>query len=206
MKTGVAALNASLMGVPGGRTELETPALLLDATAFEANVQALSEMARSYGTALRPHAKTHKCAGIAKRQLAAGALGIACAKPGELIALFEAGIRSLMLTAPVASRRKIDRLTRLVAEGAELTVVVDREDLVSAYGASARSAGVSLHVLIDCDTGLGRTGVATPERAVALARAIVSEDGLDLCRRPGLCGPCATRRWIRGASTRQSGF
>ncbi|BCH20321.1 alanine racemase [Mesorhizobium sp. L-8-10] len=178
MKSGVAALNAPLVGSAGSRSLLETPALLLDATAFEANIRILADLAAANGLGLRPHAKTHKCAGIAQRQMAAGALGIACAKPGELLALFDADVNKLMLTAPVASRLKIDRLAAAAARGADLTVVVDRVELVAAYGAAAREAGGRIAVLVDCDTGLGRTGVAEPEAAVALARAIRSEDCL----------------------------
>lgn len=178
MDRGVAALNAELIGAAGSRAALETPALLLDATAFEKNVATLAGLAREAGMDLRPHAKTHKCAGIAKAQIDAGALGIACAKPGELLALFDAGVTSLMLTAPVASRRKIDRLARAAAKGCALTVVADRAGLVADYAAAARAAGATIPVLVDCDTGLGRTGVTTPEGAVALARTIAAESGL----------------------------
>ena len=86
--------------------------MLLDAEAFHANVDTLAVMAAANGLGVRPHAKSHKCSNIARVQLAAGAVGIACAKPGELLALFDAGIVSLMLTAPVASARKIERLAR----------------------------------------------------------------------------------------------
>jgi len=178
MIKGVAALNLELVGVAGGRTALETPALLLDATAFERNVATLAALAKEAGTGLRPHAKTHKCASIAKAQLAAGALGIACAKSGELLSLFEAGVNPLMLTAPVASRRKIARLAQASAQGCDLTVVVDRAGLVADFAAAARAAGTTIAVLVDCDTGLGRTGVTTPDAVVALARAIAAEDGL----------------------------
>lgn len=178
MTRGVAALNLELVGVAGSRAALETPALLLDATAFERNVATLAALAKEAGTALRPHAKTHKCATIARAQLAAGAIGIACAKPGELLALFEAGIKPLMLTAPVASRRKIERLVQAAARGCDLTVVVDRIGLVADFGAAARAAQTTIAVLVDCDTGLGRTGATTPEAVVALARAIAAEDGL----------------------------
>ena len=178
MTKGVAALNQELVGVAGSRTSLETPALLLDATAFEQNVATLASLAKEAGTGLRPHAKTHKCASIAKAQLAAGAVGIACAKSGELLALFEAGVNPLMLTAPVASRRKIKRLAQAAAQGCELTVVVDRSDLISDFGAAARAAGTTIAVLVDCDTGLGRTGATTPEAVVALVRAISAEASL----------------------------
>ncbi|MBD0413187.1 DSD1 family PLP-dependent enzyme [Oryzicola mucosus] len=179
MNKGVGALNVGLIGIAGSRATLETPALLLDATAFERNVATLAALANEAGIGLRPHAKTHKCASIAKAQLAAGALGIACAKPGELLALFEAGINPLMLTAPVASPRKILRLAQAAALGCELTVVVDRAGLVADFAAAARASGTTIAVLVDCDTGLGRTGVTTPEEAVALARMIASEAGLN---------------------------
>lgn len=175
---GAAALNESLIGVSGGRTILETPALVVDGDAIDANIASLSQMIRKSGLGLRPHAKTHKCAAIARKQLAAGALGIACAKSGELLALFDAGITSLMLTAPVSSLRKVERLAHAAARGADLIVVADRLDLVSAYGAAARKAGATLSVLVDCDPGLGRTGATTSEAVVAIARAIASEQNL----------------------------
>jgi D-serine deaminase-like pyridoxal phosphate-dependent protein len=178
VRRGVAGLNEALLGQPGSRARLETPALLLDADRFEASLTELAEFASFAGMGLRPHAKSHKCAEIARRQMAAGALGIACAKPGELLALFEAGLNKLMLTAPLSSRLKIDRLTAAAAQGLELIVVVDRLDLVAAFGASARAAGTLVAVLVDCDTGLGRTGITTPDEAVALARAINAEAGL----------------------------
>ena len=178
MKRGVAGLNEPLLGLAGSRAELETPALLLDAQKFEASVALLARLGKEAGMGIRPHAKAHKCAAIAKQQLAAGALGIACAKPGELLALFEAGITSLMLTAPISSTRKIARLAEVAARGAELTVVVDRAELVGQFGAAARAAGTAIAVLVDCDTGLGRTGVTAPDDAVALARLIAAEPGL----------------------------
>lgn len=188
MRRGVAGLNETLTGARGSRTRLETPALVLDADAFEDNLQALAGMARAAGLGLRPHAKSHKCAEIARRQLETGALGIACAKIGELLALFEAGIHPLMLTAPVASRRKIDRLTEAASRGAEITVVVDRADLVADYAESARAAGVRLDVLVECDVGQRRTGVANPEVAVALARQIAAEDSLAFAGVQGYAG------------------
>jgi D-serine deaminase-like pyridoxal phosphate-dependent protein len=178
MRRGVAGLNEPLIGMRNGRSHLETPALMLDADGFEANLQALTGMARAAGLGLRPHAKSHKCARIAQAQLDAGALGIACAKVGELLALFDAGINPLMLTAPIASRRKIDRLTEAATRGAVLTVVADRPDLISDYAESARAAGVRLDVLVECDVGQRRTGVTTPESVVALARRIAEEDSL----------------------------
>ncbi len=175
---GAAALNQSLLGAAGGRSRLETPAAVLDLDLFERNIALMAETCRAAGLGLRPHAKSHKCAEIARRQIAAGALGLCCAKPGELLALWEAGIADLLLSAPVASGRKIDALARAAAGGARIAVVVDRADLIAAYGAAARRHGAVLDVLVDLDVGLKRSGVATPAEAVDLARRVTGEAGL----------------------------
>src|SRR2546427_361609 len=65
------------------RDEIPTPALLLDLDRFERNLQRMTAHVRRTGKSIRPHAKTHKCPEIAKRQIQAGALGVACAKLGE---------------------------------------------------------------------------------------------------------------------------
>src|SRR3954451_6574434 len=80
-----------LIGRPGSRGLIDTPALVLDLDALEANIATMAELARARGVALRPHAKTHKCARIARLQLAAGAVGQCCAKLGEAEAMAAGG-------------------------------------------------------------------------------------------------------------------
>jgi D-serine deaminase-like pyridoxal phosphate-dependent protein len=93
-------LNAALIGEAGGARALATPALVVDLAAFERNVTAMQEHCNRVGLKLRPHAKTHKCAEIARRQIKAGAVGQCCAKLGEAEALAEAGIDGLLVTSP----------------------------------------------------------------------------------------------------------
>src|SRR2546421_12873541 len=73
------------------RDEIPTPALLLDLDRFERNLATMAAHVRSAGKALRPHAKTHRCPEIARRQVAAGGLGVACAKLGEAEGMGRAG-------------------------------------------------------------------------------------------------------------------
>ena len=75
------------------RDEIPTPALLLDRDRFERNLARMAAHVRNTGKALRPHAKTHRCPEIAHRQVAAGALGVACAKLGEAEVMARAGVR-----------------------------------------------------------------------------------------------------------------
>lgn len=175
---GAAAFNEKLVGEQGSRTRLETPAAVLDLDLFENNIALMAETCRKAGLSLRPHAKSHKCAEITRRQMAAGALGNCCAKPGELLALFEGGVRDLLLSAPIVSPTKIDGLARAAAAGGTIGVVVDRADLAAAYAEAARRHGAVFDVLVDLDVGLRRSGVATPEEAVALAKLVSGLPGL----------------------------
>jgi D-serine deaminase-like pyridoxal phosphate-dependent protein len=175
---GAAALNQRLVGEPGSRARLETPAAVLDLDMFEHNIALLAETCRKAGLHVRPHAKSHKCAEIARRQIAAGALGNCCAKPGELLALFEGGVRDLLLSAPIASPVKIDALARAAAAGGRIGVVVDRAGLAAAYAEVAQRHGTAFDVLVDLDVGLKRSGVATPAEAVALAKLVSGLAGL----------------------------
>ncbi len=165
---------------PLPRADLATPALLLDVAAMDRNIAAMAEFARSKGLALRPHAKTHKSSEIAKRQIAAGAVGICCAKLGEAEALAADGVGDIHLTSPVVTREGIARLTALAGK-IRLSVVADHPDVVRAL------AGCGATIFVDVDPGKHRTGVTSPEAAVALARAIL-EAGLPLGGVQYYCG------------------
>lgn len=169
--------NADLVGEPGSRALLTTPALVLDLDRFEANLARMAALLPK-GLRLRPHAKTHKCAAIAARQRAAGACGIAAATLHEAEALAARGINGILITSPVVGTAKMVRLARLNAATQGMLVVADDPDNVAALGGAARAAGADLGVLVDLDIGMGRTGVADIDAAVALARRIAATDGL----------------------------
>lgn len=150
-----------------------TPCLFLDLDALERNIARMGNYARTHGIALRPHAKTHKSRAIASLQVQNGAVGICCATLHEAEQLTGA-VASILLTSPVTTRDKFARIAALVAGGVDLAVVVDHPSLVPAL-AEALSPGSRLRVLIDVDPGAGRTGVATPDDAVELARTVREE-------------------------------
>lgn len=166
--------------LPFPRHELPTPALIVDRLALERNIVAMAGFAAARGVALRPHAKTHKSAEIVRRQIAAGAVGICCAKLSEAEALAGEGVGDIHLTSPVVTAEAIGRLAALNAR-ISLSVVVDHPANV------ARLAGLPLTVFIDVDPGNRRTGVASVEAAVALAGAI-GEAGLTLGGVQYYCG------------------
>ena len=95
--------NHSLIGVPGSRERLATPALVLDIDAFEGNIAAMASWAEKHSLGLRPHAKTHKCSIIAKRQVEAGALGNCTATLSEAEVLVDAGVSGVLITSTVVT-------------------------------------------------------------------------------------------------------
>src|SRR5260370_8903705 len=107
------------------RDEVPAPALALDLDRFERNLATMAAHVRSAGKAIRPHAKTHKCPEIAKRQIAAGARGVACAKLGEAEGMARAGVRGLLITTEVVTATGLGRLPPLVPPAPHPQVALD---------------------------------------------------------------------------------
>src|SRR5690348_1517494 len=116
------SLNAALVGRTNGRLQIATPALVIDLASFERNVAAMQEHCNRVGLKLRPHAKTHKSVSVAKRQIAAGAVGQCCAKLGEAEVLAEGGIDSILITSPIVSAQGFARVGALNARMKDLMV------------------------------------------------------------------------------------
>ncbi len=195
------ALHGALVGEPDGRARLNTPVLVVELDALDRNIARMAEFAAAHGVALRPHAKTHKSVDIARRQVAAGAVGLCCAKLGEAEALAEGGIEGLHITSPVVSPPAIARLAALNARMDDLMVVVDHPDNARAL-ADEVGEGKPLKVIIDVDPGIRRTGVASPEAAVALAHTIADLPALTLRGVQFYCG--AEQHIERWASRREA--
>src|SRR5215470_10935528 len=149
------------VGSAGSRFQIPTPALVVDLDAFERNVARMAQCAAAAGLALRPHAKTHKSATIARRQIEAGAVGICCVKLGEAEALAHAGIRRVLVTSPVVGGDAANRCAALARVDPDFLLVIDHPEQVEPLALAASAAGVRLSVLIDIDVGLRRTGVPT---------------------------------------------
>jgi D-serine deaminase-like pyridoxal phosphate-dependent protein len=182
-------LHQHLISRQGSRSALNTPVLVVDLDALERNIAAMAEFAAERGVRLRPHAKTHKSVDIARLQLARGAAGCCCAKLGEAEVLAGGGIESLLITSPVVGAEAIDRLISLNNHVGDLMVAADNPDNVRALSAAAKACGgPPLAVVVDIDPGFHRTGVATPEDAVALARLIAEQPALRFAGVQFYCG------------------
>ena len=156
--------------------EVDTPALILDLDAFEANIRRLRD-ALPGRVRVRAHAKTHKCPEIGKRQIAAGAVGLCCQKVSEAEAMVEGGINDVLVSNEVVGAAKLNRLAAL-ARRAKLGVCVDNADNVRDLDAAMRRAGARIDVYIELEVGMRRCGVVPGEPALALARAIAASPSL----------------------------
>src|ERR1041385_6654324 len=129
------------------KNELETPALLVDLTAMEGNLRRMAEFLGDSSVKLRPHFKNHKCPALAAKQLASGAVGMACSTVEEAESLVNHGVSSVLIANEIVSAAK----TRLVAELRRLSdviVCVDSARGVDLLADVAKSSGTGLHVLV----------------------------------------------------------
>jgi D-serine deaminase-like pyridoxal phosphate-dependent protein len=173
------------------RDEIPTPALLLDLDRFERNVATMARHTAATGKRLRPHAKTHKCPEIARRQLAAGAIGVVCAKLAEAEVMADAGVSGLLVSTEIVGAEKIGRLMTLLDRAPDTLVVVDHPDNVADLSRAARAAGHAVHALVDVDVGTRRTGCQPGAPALVLARAVADSPAMRFRGLQGYAGQCA---------------
>jgi D-serine deaminase-like pyridoxal phosphate-dependent protein len=159
---------------PGGLTKdsLPTPALLLDADAFEANLKVVAEHCRKNNCAFRPHAKTHKCPAIAKRQVESGALGICVATVPEALSMVQSGIPGVLLTSPIIEKDKIARIVALAKAGGEIMVSIGDVRQADLLSQAADAEGATLDVLVDVDVIDRRTGALPGQPALKVAQLV----------------------------------
>jgi D-serine deaminase-like pyridoxal phosphate-dependent protein len=159
--------------------DIDTPAVLIDLDVVEANIRRLQEKLDGFGVANRPHIKTHKIPELAKKQIAAGAVGITCQKLGEAEVFADAGAADdILLTYNVIGAAKTERLAALVKRLKRMAVVLDNETVARGLSDAAKRHGVDIRFLIECDTGFGRNGVQSPQAALDLAREAMRMPGM----------------------------
>jgi len=151
--------------------ELETPVPVVDIDRMEANIARLQVYLDEYKIANRPHVKTHKIPAIAKMQMDAGAIGITCQKVSEAEVFADAGFTDIFLPYNIIGESKLKRLMAL-ASRINLSVTADSAFTARGLSNAAMLAGLTLTVLVECDTGAGRCGVQSPQEAAELARLI----------------------------------
>lgn len=158
--------------------DLPTPALIADNDIISQNMTSMAGILSGNSVQLRPHYKSHKCAALAHRQIASGAIGMTCAKLSEAEDLIFSGIDDILIANQVVEPVKIDRLARL-AGLCHLTVCVDDIENATAFSQAAVHAGTTIHCLVEYDIGMNRCGVRTQEQHLEVATAISALPNLE---------------------------
>ena len=148
--------------------DLQTPCLVVDRDVLEGNLVAMADRAGDHGLALRPHAKTHKCLEIARRQVVLGAVGLTLATVGEAEVFAEAGFTDLFIAYPLWAAGARGRRLCALAERVSLRVGADSAEGVEVLARAL--AGTEVEIVVEIDSGHHRTGVA-PKRAGQVAAA-----------------------------------
>ncbi|MEL0436228.1 D-TA family PLP-dependent enzyme [Phycobacter sp. K97] len=157
---------------------LDTPSVLVDLDIAKANIRKFQDYCDRHGLKLRPHIKTHKLPSLAKYQIEQGAIGITCQKISEAEAMIaEGGIEDVLITYNILGAHKTKRLRDLAAR-VRLSVVVDNMETIRGLRAAFQDARAPLNVLVECNTGADRCGVAEPKDVLDLAKAISASPGL----------------------------
>ncbi len=180
---------------------LDTPFVAIDLDVVERNLRRAQAYFDAHGIALRPHVKTHKIPELARLQIALGACGVTCQKLGEAETMADGGVDDLLVTFNIVGRSKLERLVAL-ARRVRIAVVADSEAVVDGLSQAMSAAGLILPVLVECDTGAHRCGVADPIAAAGLAGAIDRAPGLafaGLMTYPPKHQVATTRAWLAAA-------
>jgi len=156
---------------PKSLWDLPTPALVVDEDALEYNLDKMASFFAGKSARVRPHAKTHKCPILARKQLDRGAHGICVAKVSEAEVMVDAGIDSVLITSPVVTQDKIARVIALAKKSSDVAIVVDQEQNVGDFNDAASAAGTTLQVVVGLNV-MNRTGIAMGEPAVKLVKAV----------------------------------
>ena len=135
-----------------------TPYIAVDMDNLEKNIITMADITKELGISLRPHFKTHKSPLIARKQIAAGAIGVTCATLGEAEIALKSGLTDILISREIVGKGKLSLLAGL-ARHAELKVVVDNPHQVDLLGAALTESPVKLGVLIEINIGQNRCGM-----------------------------------------------
>jgi D-serine deaminase-like pyridoxal phosphate-dependent protein len=153
----------------------DTPLAVVDVSVMEANLEAMQSRVAALGWSLRPHAKTHKSATVARRQIAHGARGVTAATLREAESFATAGVDDILLAHPPVGPAKLQRLGALVARLRRLAVSVDSVEAV-------RGLPAGVEVFWEIDSGHHRLGTLPGEASVAGVVRLVDSIGAERFR------------------------
>ena len=159
--------------------DLDTPALCVDLDAMESNIRELAAACRQNGVAWRPHAKCHKSVDVGRKLIAAGAIGLTCAKLGEAEIFAAAGIQDLLIANELVGPQKVRRLVEL-RRIADPVFCIDHIDQALPISQAMHAAGLRVRAVLEVNVGMNRAGILPGEPALFLAQEIARLPGIEL--------------------------
>ena len=156
--------------------ELETPSVLIDLDRVAGNIARMQGYCDQHGLKFRPHIKTHKIPDIARMQIEAGAVGIACQKLTEAQVFIEEGFEDIQIPYNIVGPQKTARLADMALYN-RITVSADHPAVISGLSDAAAANEISIRVMVDLVTEIERTGAPAGEVG-QLARRIDADDHL----------------------------
>jgi D-serine deaminase-like pyridoxal phosphate-dependent protein len=152
------------------KSELQTPAILVDLDILEYNIKRYQDLCKKHNKQLWPMVKTHKSIEIVKMQQKAGATGFLCGTLDECEGICQAGIKNIMYAYPVASEASIQRVIALCKK-CNFFIRLDNLDSAKLLNTAAESQGIKINYTVIINCGLNRFGVQ-PERVVDFANSL----------------------------------
>lgn len=156
-----------------------TPYVRVDLDKVDKNISKMEQRLHAAGIDHWPHIKSHKCVELAKKQLAAGAKGITCAKLSEAEIMAKAGIQHILIGYTLVGEENLKRLG-VLAQKVHVRTTVDSGVVAKEISRVGESIGQKIEVLIEIDGGIHRGGVQPGEPALQLAKQIASLPGIKL--------------------------
>jgi D-serine deaminase-like pyridoxal phosphate-dependent protein len=158
------------------KSQLQTPAILVDLDILEKNMKKYQDLCNKHGKELWPMIKTHKSTEMVKMQQDIGATGFLCGTLDECEGICDMGVKNIMYAYPVASDINIQRVIDLTKRR-NFIIRLDNLESAKMINEAAEKAGVKVNYTIIVDSGLNRFGVQ-PEKVVDFANSLKNLNGL----------------------------
>ena len=159
-------------------SDILSPALIVFQEILESNLDKMIAVAGNAGC-LRPHCKTHKMREVARLELERSITKHKAATFAEAEMLADAGVPDILLAYnPIGPN--IARARQFVRRFPDVvfSVTADNAGPIDALGNEMKSAGLSIHVLLDIDAGQHRTGLPIGRQAGELYQRLANTPGL----------------------------
>ncbi len=155
-----------------------TPAVLLFPERIENNIRQMISIAGGVER-LRPHVKTHKLPEIIRLQVHHGITKFKCATIAEAEMTAMNGGNNILIAFPLTGT-SIDRFIQLIKFFPEInfSMIADSESIIRDLSRKAVKNSVDLHVFLDLDIGMHRTGIIPGPEALRLYRILNDLPGL----------------------------